>query len=84
MTPLQCTMLSHRGLKMSTLEILQSAQCSLGGTETTSIRLPPLTGWRTRESPLEGMTGRIKIQKWWSGTNCADVTFPKVHCRLPL
>ena len=29
-------------------------------------------------APLEGMTGIIKIQKWWSGTNCADVTFPKV------
>ena len=29
-------------------------------------------------APLEGMTGRIKIQNWWSGTNCADVTFPKV------
>ncbi|KAL9962239.1 hypothetical protein ACROYT_G031321 [Oculina patagonica] len=28
-------------------------------------------------APPEGMTGIIKIQKWWSGTNCADVTFPK-------
>ena len=71
-------MLSHRGLKMSTHGILQSVRCSLGGMETTSIRLPPLTGWRTRGAPLEGMTGGIKIQKWWSGTNCADVTFPKV------
>ncbi len=29
-------------------------------------------------APPEGMTGIIKIQKWWSGTNCANVTFPKV------
>ena len=29
-------------------------------------------------APSEGMTGIIKIPKWWSGTNCADVTFPKV------
>ena len=29
-------------------------------------------------APPEGMTGEIKMQKWWSGTNCADVTFPKV------
>ena len=29
-------------------------------------------------APTEGTTGRIKMTKWWSGTNCADVTFPKV------
>ena len=29
-------------------------------------------------APQEGLTGKIKLQKWWSGTNCADVTFPKV------
>ena len=29
-------------------------------------------------APPEAMTGVVKIQKWWSGTNCADVTFPKV------
>jgi len=28
-------------------------------------------------APREGLTGMIKIQKWWSGTNCADVNFPK-------
>jgi len=28
-------------------------------------------------APSEGLTGKIKLQKWWSGTNCADVTFPK-------
>ncbi|XP_020609571.1 uncharacterized protein LOC110048125 [Orbicella faveolata] len=28
-------------------------------------------------APPEGMTGEIKMQKWWSGTNCEDVTFPK-------
>ncbi|XP_022777435.1 uncharacterized protein LOC111318833 [Stylophora pistillata] len=28
-------------------------------------------------APPEGMTGRIKMTKWWSGTNCADVTFRK-------
>ena len=29
-------------------------------------------------APPEGMTGEIKIQNWWSGTNCADVNLPKV------
>ena len=29
-------------------------------------------------APPEGMTGEIKMQKWWSGTNCEDVTFSKV------
>ena len=29
-------------------------------------------------APPEGLTGKIQLQKWWSGTNCADVTFPKV------
>ena len=29
-------------------------------------------------APPEGLTGTIRMQKWWSGTNCADVTFPKV------
>ena len=29
-------------------------------------------------APPEGLTGSIKMQKWWSGTNCADVTFPRV------
>jgi len=29
-------------------------------------------------APPEGMTGTITMQKWWSGTKCADVTFPKV------
>ncbi|CAH3162089.1 unnamed protein product, partial [Pocillopora meandrina] len=28
-------------------------------------------------APTEGTTGRVKMTKWWSGTNCADVTFPK-------
>jgi len=28
-------------------------------------------------APPEGLTGTIQLQKWWSGTNCADVTFPK-------
>jgi len=28
-------------------------------------------------APPEGMTGTISMQKWWSGTKCADVTFPK-------
>ena len=34
-------------------------------------------------SPPEGLTGIIKIQKWWSGTNCADVNFPKVGLGNP-
>ena len=29
-------------------------------------------------APPEGTTGTIKMTKWWSGTNCANVTFPKV------
>jgi len=28
-------------------------------------------------APPEGLTGTVKLPKWWSGTNCADVTFPK-------
>jgi len=28
-------------------------------------------------APPEGLTGMIPIQEWWSGTNCADVNFPK-------
>jgi len=35
-------------------------------------------------APSEGMAGAVKIQKWWSGTKCADVTFPKVGLRLVL
>ena len=27
----------------------------------------------------EVVTGIINIKKWWSGTNCEDVTFPKVR-----
>ncbi|KAM7438973.1 hypothetical protein ABFA07_011593 [Porites harrisoni] len=27
-------------------------------------------------APAEGLTGTVELQKWWSGTNCADVTFP--------
>ena len=35
--------------------------------------------WMAYQGALkEGTTGRIKMTKWWSGTNCADVTFPKV------
>ncbi|PFX19881.1 hypothetical protein AWC38_SpisGene15693 [Stylophora pistillata] len=30
-------------------------------------------------APPKGTTGRIKMTKWWSGTNCADVTFPKFY-----
>ena len=29
-------------------------------------------------APTEGITGKIKMKKWWSGTNCANLTFPKV------
>jgi len=28
-------------------------------------------------APPKGMTGTVKMQKWWSGTKCEDVTFPK-------
>lgn len=27
-------------------------------------------------APPEGMTGTTKMQKWWSGTECADVIYP--------
>ena len=30
-------------------------------------------------APPEGFAGTVKLQKWWSGTNCADVTFPTVR-----
>ena len=30
-------------------------------------------------APTEGLTGTAQLQKWWSGTKCADVTFPKVR-----
>ena len=30
-------------------------------------------------APTEGLTGTVQLQKWWSGTKCADVTFPKVR-----
>ena len=29
----------------------------------------------------EVLTGNININKWWSGTNCKDVTFPKVRLK---
>ena len=35
-------------------------------------------------APPEGMTGDIKMKKWWSGTNCADVTFSKVRLTVGL
>ncbi|PFX11614.1 hypothetical protein AWC38_SpisGene24579 [Stylophora pistillata] len=28
-------------------------------------------------APPHGMTGQIMMQGWWSGTNCADLNFPK-------
>lgn len=30
-------------------------------------------------APIDGVVGRVKVQKWWSGTNCEDITFPKVR-----
>ena len=33
-------------------------------------------------APPEGMTGTIKMQKWWSGTKCAHVAFPKVEGQI--
>ncbi|KAL9963147.1 hypothetical protein ACROYT_G032322 [Oculina patagonica] len=27
-------------------------------------------------APIEGLAGRVKVQNWWSGTKCTDVTFP--------
>ena len=33
-----------------------------------------------QNAPPEGLTGTIKLQKWWSGTSCENVTFPKVQC----
>ena len=35
--------------------------------------------WLAYQGALrDGLTGKVQLQKWWSGTNCADVTFPKV------
>ncbi|CAH3143439.1 unnamed protein product, partial [Pocillopora meandrina] len=28
-------------------------------------------------APINAVGGKIKVQKWWSGTKCEDVTFPK-------
>ena len=30
-------------------------------------------------APPNGLTGRIKVQDWWSGTKCAQVAYPKVR-----
>ena len=30
-------------------------------------------------APSEGLTGTVQLQKWWSGTKCTDITFPKVR-----
>ena len=30
-------------------------------------------------APPNGMTGRIKMQDWWSGTKFAQVAYPKVR-----
>ena len=30
-------------------------------------------------APTEGLTGTVQLQKWWSGTKCTDITFPKVR-----
>ena len=30
-------------------------------------------------APSNGMTGRIKMQDWWSGTKFAQVAYPKVR-----
>ena len=30
-------------------------------------------------APPEGLTGTIQLSKWWSGTKCANVTFPRVR-----
>ena len=29
-------------------------------------------------APPDGMTGAVKMQKWWSGTKCVHIAFPKV------
>ena len=35
-------------------------------------------------APPNGMTGTIKMQKWWSGTKCEHVAFPRVKSQNSL
>lgn len=49
------------------------------GRKTKNFNPYATVDWMAYQgAPVEGMAGVIKIQKWWSGTNCADMTFPKV------
>jgi len=58
--------------------------CAMQAGRTTKNFNPYATvDWVAYQgAPAQGMVGVVKIQKWWSGTNCADVTFPKVVLRL--
>ena len=71
-------MLLLPGLKTSIRRILQFAQCNLGERPNNFNPFATVDWMAYQGAPPEGMTGEIKMQKWWSGTKCADVTFPKV------
>ena len=58
------------------------------GRKTKNFNPFAAVDWMAYQAaPPEGMTGEIKMQNWWSGTNCADVIFPKVgfaaFCSFP-
>ena len=75
MTPKLSMTLLPRGLKMLTLHSL----CDAGWKETKNFNPYAIVDWMAYQgAPVEGMAGIVKIQKWWSGTNCADVNFPNV------
>ena len=54
------------------------------GRKTKNFNPYATVDWMAYQgAPVEGMAGIVKIQKWWSGTNCANVTFPKVVLSAP-
>ncbi len=53
------------------------------GRNTKNFNPFAIVDWLAYQgAPPEAISGEIKIQKWWSGTKCADVTFPKVSVLL--
>ena len=58
------------------------------GRKTKNFKPLATVDWMAYQGePPEGMTEEIKMREWWSGTNCADVIFPKVgfaaFCSFP-
>ena len=50
-----------------------------GRNGKTSYQFATVDWMAYQGAPIEGLTGRVKMQNWWSGTKCADVKFPKVQ-----